>query len=65
MPIVHIYAFDRTIEAKRKAVKDVTRVLAEAYEIPQSHIIVKIRKLEKDRCAHGGVLVSDRDAPKN
>jgi 4-oxalocrotonate tautomerase family enzyme len=62
MPIVHIYAFDRSVEAKRKAVRDVTRVLAEAYELPETSIIVKIRNLNKDGCAHGGVLVSDREA---
>lgn len=65
MPIVHIYAFDRSLEVKRKAVRDVTRVLAEAYELPEQHIIVKIRNLNRDGCAHGGVLVSDRDAKKS
>lgn len=62
MPIVHIYAFDRSVETKRKAVRDVTDALAAAYDIPAKSIIVKIRNLRRDGTAHAGILVSDREA---
>lgn len=61
MPIVHIYAFDRSLETKRRTVREVTRALSECYEIPPSSIIVKIRNLKREGTAHAGVLVSDRD----
>lgn len=61
MPIVHIYAFDRSVETKRRAVHEVTQALSRCYDIPPGSIIVKIRNLRRDGTAHGGVLVSDRD----
>jgi len=63
MPIVHVYSFDRSVEAKRNVIRGITEVMCREYKVRPENITVKILPMERDHVAHGGHLVSDRPPP--
>lgn len=60
MPIVHVYAFERSIEKKREIVKGITEVTCKAYDVSPEIVTVYIFDVPKTNAAHVGVLESDR-----
>ena len=66
MPLVNIEGpHIKDLDTKRKLVKAVTEVTAEAYHLPASAIIVVIKENLPENVAVGGELVADRHAKKD
>lgn len=60
MPIIHVYAFERSIEQKREIVKGITEVTCKAYNVAPEIVTVYIFDVPKTNAAHVGMLESDR-----
>ena len=64
MPEVYIYALEgRTIDQKRKLVKEVTEAVARNFDVVEDAVIVQLMESSRTAKAKGGVLFSDRPAP--
>ena len=59
MPSIHVYAYERSVEKKRKLVKDVTDAVCRHYDVPPEIVTVYIFDIDRRNAAHGGVLASD------
>jgi 4-oxalocrotonate tautomerase len=59
MPIIHVYAFERSLEQKREIVQGITEVTCKAYNVPPEIVTVYIFDVPKENAAHGGVLASE------
>jgi 4-oxalocrotonate tautomerase len=63
MPEVYIYAIEgRTLDQKRKLVKEVTDAVARNFEVPEDAVLIQILESSREAKAKGGVLFSDRAA---
>ncbi len=61
MPIVQIEMFEgRTLEQKRKMVKEVTQALVKTVDCPPEAVKIVIREMKKEDFAEAGLLYSDR-----
>ena len=64
MPEVYIYAIEgRTIDQKRRLVKEVTEAVARNLDVPEDAVLIQLLESSRDAKAKGGVLFSDRPAP--
>jgi 4-oxalocrotonate tautomerase len=64
MPEVYIYAIEgRTIDQKRKLVKEVTEAVARNLDVPEDAVLIQLLESSRDAKAKGGVLFADRPAP--
>jgi 4-oxalocrotonate tautomerase len=64
MPEIYIYAIEgRTIDQKRKLVKEVTEAVARNLEVPEDAVLIQLIESSREAKAKGGVLFSDRPAP--
>jgi 4-oxalocrotonate tautomerase len=61
MPIIHVYAFERSLEQKREIVQGITEVTCKAYDVPPEIVTVYIFDVPKENAAHGGVLASEAE----
>jgi len=60
MPLVTIEGpIIKDMDTRRKLVKEMTRILAECYELPEEIMLVLIKENKKENVGHGGVLISD------
>jgi 4-oxalocrotonate tautomerase len=65
MPEVYIYAIEgRTIDQKRKLVKEVTEAVARNFDVPEDAVLIQLMESSREAKAKGGVLFSDRAAAK-
>ncbi len=62
MPVIHVYAYERSQEKKRQLVKEVTEAVCRSYAVEPEIVTVYIFDVPKENAAHGGVLASDADA---
>jgi 4-oxalocrotonate tautomerase len=62
MPIVHVYAYERGIEKKRKLVKDITDAVCRDYDVAPEIVTVYIFDIDRKNAAHAGVLACDEPA---
>jgi 4-oxalocrotonate tautomerase len=63
MPEIYIYALEgRTLDQKRKLVKEVTEAVARNFDVAEDAVLVQIMESARDAKAKGGVLFSDRPA---
>jgi 4-oxalocrotonate tautomerase len=63
MPEVYIYAIEgRTIDQKRKLVKEVTEVVARNLDVAEDALLIQLLESSREAKAKGGVLFSDRAA---
>jgi len=58
VPIIVIYAFDRSQAVKQETVGGITEVMCRTYGVQPENITVRFSTLERDKVAHGGVLAS-------
>jgi 4-oxalocrotonate tautomerase len=64
MPEVYIYALEgRTLDQKRKLVKEVTEAVARNLDVPEEAVLIQLLESSRETKAKGGVLFSDRSAP--
>ena len=61
MPIIHVYAFERSLEQKREIVQGITEVTCKAYDVPPEIVTVYIFDVPKENAAHAGVLASEAE----
>jgi len=59
LPTIHVYAFERSLEKRRKLAEDITDAVRKNYVIDPSIVTVYFFDTPKDRTAHGGLLVAD------
>jgi 4-oxalocrotonate tautomerase len=64
MPVIHVYAFERTRDQKRALVKEVTEATCRTYDVPPEIVTVYLFDVPKGNAAHGGVLAADEDEKK-
>lgn len=65
MPEVYIYAIEgRTLNQKRKLVKEVTEAVAHNFDVAEDAVLIQLLELSREAKAKGGVLFSDRAAKK-
>jgi 4-oxalocrotonate tautomerase len=61
MPEIYVYAVEgRTIDQKRKLVKEITDAVVRNFTVAPDAVMVQIVESAKDCKAKGGVLFSDR-----
>jgi 4-oxalocrotonate tautomerase len=61
MPEVYIYAIEgRTIDQKRKLVKEVTEAVARNLDVAEDAVLIQLMESSREAKAKGGVLFSDR-----
>tara|TARA_Y100000588_G_C13538056_1_gene620737 strand:- start:310 stop:507 length:198 start_codon:yes stop_codon:yes gene_type:complete len=65
VPTIHIYAFKRSLDKRRKLTKEITEVVSQNYDIDPSIVTVYFFDTPKDRTAHGGLLVVDEENTEN
>jgi 4-oxalocrotonate tautomerase len=64
MPEVYIYAIEgRSLDQKRKLVKEVTEAVARNLDVAEDAVLIQILESSREAKAKGGVLFSDRPAP--
>ena len=62
MPVIHISGNDGiSIEKKREMVKNVSQVVADAYDLPIEAITVLVQAYPKESIGVAGELLSDRE----
>jgi 4-oxalocrotonate tautomerase family enzyme len=61
MPIIHVYAFERSLEKKREIAQGITEVTCKAYDVPPEIVTVYIFDVPKENAAHAGVLASEAE----
>ncbi|MDP6786951.1 MAG: tautomerase family protein, partial [Rhodospirillales bacterium] len=61
MPIIHVYAFERSLEQKREIAQGITEVTCKAYDVPPEIVTVYIFDVPKENAAHAGVLASEAE----
>ena len=62
MPVITIAGNDGiSVEKKREMVKNVSKVVADAYDLPIEAITVLVQAYEKESIAVAGELLSDRE----
>lgn len=60
MPVVTIQmAEGRSLEQKRRVVQEITRSLAETFQIDPGMVTVLIQELKRENIAKNGVLLSE------
>lgn len=60
MPVVTIQmAEGRSLEQKRRVVQDITRSLAETFQIDPGMVTVLIQELKRENIAKSGILLSE------
>lgn len=60
MPVVTIQmAEGRTLDQKRKVVQEITRSIAETFQVDPGIVTVLIQELKKENIAKSGVLLSE------
>lgn len=63
MPIVLVNIKEgRTVDQKRRMAAEMTKVLSETMEVPQSSVRIIINEMANDNFAIGGTLVCDNPA---
>lgn len=61
MPEIYIHAVaGRSIEKKRKLVKEITDAVVRNFDVPPEAVMVEIVETSRENKAKGGVLFSDR-----
>jgi 4-oxalocrotonate tautomerase len=61
MPEVYVYAVEgRTIDQKRKLVKDITEAVVKNFNVKPEAVMVQIMESSRESKAKGGFLFSDR-----
>jgi len=60
MPIITLDGPLLSLEKKRDLVKELARLAARAYDLPESTIIIMLRENSPDQVAVGGTLIADR-----
>jgi 4-oxalocrotonate tautomerase len=60
VPIITFDGPPLSLEKKRALVNEMTRLAANAYDLPESTIIVLLRESAPDQVAVGGILIADR-----
>jgi len=64
VPEIFIYALaGRTLDQKRKLVKEVTEVVARNLDVAEDAVLIQIIESSREAKARGGILFSDRAAP--
>jgi 4-oxalocrotonate tautomerase len=64
MPEIYIYALEgRTLDQKRKLVKEVTEVIARNLDVAEDAVVIQFIESSREAKAKGGVLFVDRPAP--
>ncbi|MBE6492488.1 MULTISPECIES: 4-oxalocrotonate tautomerase DmpI [unclassified Methanobrevibacter] len=62
MPVITIAGNDGiSVEKKREMVKNVSKVVADAYDLPIEAITVLVQAYEKESIGVAGELLSDRE----
>ena len=62
MPVITIAGNDGiSVEKKREMVKNVSKVVADAYDLPIEAITVLVQAYEKESSGVAGELLSDRE----
>ena len=61
MPVIIVESNPISTEKKRKLVKEITQIVAETYELPESTITILIRELKREDIGTGGKLLADLD----
>ena len=62
MPVITIAGNDGiSVEKKREMVKNVSKVVADAYDLPIESITVLVQAYEKESIGVAGELLSDRE----
>ena len=62
MPVITIAGNDgSSVEKKREMVKNVSKVVADAYDLPIEAITVLVQAYEKESIGVAGELLSDRE----
>lgn len=62
MPVITIAGNDGiSVEKKREMVKNVSKVVADAYDLPIEAITVLVQAYEKESIGIAGELLSDRE----
>ena len=62
MPVIKIDGNDGiSVEKKREMVKNVSKVVADAYDLPIEAITVLVQAYEKESIGVAGELLSDRE----
>ena len=62
MPVITIAGSDGiSVEKKREMVKNVSKVVADAYDLPIEAITVLVQAYEKESIGVAGELLSDRE----
>lgn len=59
MPVIIVESNKISTDKKRKLVKSMTKIVAEAYELPEDTITILIRELEEEDIGVGGKLLSE------
>ena len=62
MPLIQVYAYERSVEKRRELAKRITQATAEVYEVPEEAVLIHLLDLPRANTSHGGVLASDREA---
>lgn len=61
MPEVYVHAMEgRTVEQKRKLVREITEAVMRNFDVPADAVVVTIVEGPRHNKAKGGVLFSDR-----
>ena len=61
MPIIHVYAFERSLEQKREIAQGITEVTCKAYDVSPEIVTVYIFDVPKENAAPAGVLASEAE----
>jgi 4-oxalocrotonate tautomerase len=62
MPEIHVYAAEgRTLDQKRKLMKEITDAVVRNFGVAPEVVVVQIIEAPKTSKARGGVLFSERD----
>lgn len=61
MPVVIIESNEIALDKKRKLVEDITKITAEAYDLPKSSVTVLIKEIKGENVGVGGNLLSELD----
>jgi 4-oxalocrotonate tautomerase len=61
MPEIHIYAAEgRTLDQKRRLVREITEAVVRNFAVPAEVVVVQIIEAPKASKARGGVLFSEQ-----
>jgi len=61
MPVIIVESNKISLDKKREYIKQLTKITAEAYDLPESTVTILIKEIKSDNVGVGGVLLSERE----